>query len=388
MLVLAGALLFLPVAWLLVEIVAGVSNSRSPAPLQPTAIRTAVLVPAHNESTTLRATLECLLPQLGLDDVLLVVADNCTDDTAAIAAAAGALVLHRSDTVHRGKSYALAAGLERLLPLGVDVVVIIDADCIVGPDTVRTLAQICHQRQRPVQCLYRMATTPEMSLPQRVRQFAWIVKTALRPCGLDRLHLPCPLLGTGMAFPAAILRTSQLASGHIAEDLKLYIDLCRAGAAPLFCPSVHVTSSFPSTKEGVQTQRRRWEHGHLDLLWREAPTLVVHGLRTISSTVLLTALDLCIPPLALLSMLLACLLTLCALDAMLTGARLPLVVSVLDALLLTAAILTAWRARGREVLSARHLLYVPLYVLRKIPLYWQFLFARESRWIRSKRHGD
>ena len=46
------------------------------------AARIAALVPAHNESTHLLPTIACLRSQLGPDDRLLVVADNCDDDTA------------------------------------------------------------------------------------------------------------------------------------------------------------------------------------------------------------------------------------------------------------------------------------------------------------------
>src|SRR5271154_6653482 len=59
--------------------------------------RIAVLVPAHNESSGLVDTLNDVKKQLHSGDRLLVVADNCTDDTAAIAKAAGAEVTERHD---------------------------------------------------------------------------------------------------------------------------------------------------------------------------------------------------------------------------------------------------------------------------------------------------
>src|SRR3954453_21104955 len=65
------------------------------------------VVPAHNESAGIAATVRSLL---GVDypaqlfDVL-VVADNCQDDTAAQARASGATVLERQDPEHRGKGY-------------------------------------------------------------------------------------------------------------------------------------------------------------------------------------------------------------------------------------------------------------------------------------------
>src|SRR5271155_3397908 len=69
--------------------------------------RIAVLVPAHNESRGLLGTLDDIRAQLHSDDRLLVVADNCTDDTAAVAKLAGAEVAERNDPAKIGKGYAL-----------------------------------------------------------------------------------------------------------------------------------------------------------------------------------------------------------------------------------------------------------------------------------------
>ena len=48
------------------------------------------------------------------NDRLLVIADNCEDDTAIVAATAGAEVIERHDLARRGKGYALESGLRHL----------------------------------------------------------------------------------------------------------------------------------------------------------------------------------------------------------------------------------------------------------------------------------
>ena len=73
--------------------------------------RTAVLIPAHNEGAGILPTIRDVQAQLGPDDSILVVADNCTDDTAAIVQAAGVEVTVRADPVRRGKGYALEFGV-------------------------------------------------------------------------------------------------------------------------------------------------------------------------------------------------------------------------------------------------------------------------------------
>ena len=113
--------------------------------------RIAVLVPAHDESALIARTLAGLQPQFAASDVLLVVADNCSDDTAAIARSAGATVIERGDPDHRGKGYALAFGLDHLAQDPPDVVVIVDADCSVSPGALERISRLARATDRPVQ---------------------------------------------------------------------------------------------------------------------------------------------------------------------------------------------------------------------------------------------
>src|SRR5262249_791978 len=80
---------FLPAVWF-VEVLAGCvallrNKSTSAAPVGTPPFRTAVLIPAHNEGTGTISTIQDAQAELGAGDRIVVVADNCTDDTAAIA---------------------------------------------------------------------------------------------------------------------------------------------------------------------------------------------------------------------------------------------------------------------------------------------------------------
>src|SRR5262245_35167804 len=83
--VLAGLIAIL-VAILLLEVVAAIALPSRKCSSCGDIVRQrgAVLVPAHDEST---ATLEDVRAQMVAGDRLIVVADNCTDDTVALAAA-------------------------------------------------------------------------------------------------------------------------------------------------------------------------------------------------------------------------------------------------------------------------------------------------------------
>ncbi|MEI7537058.1 MAG: glycosyltransferase family 2 protein, partial [Comamonadaceae bacterium] len=89
-----------------------------------TPVRTAVLVPAHNESANVLPTIESVKVQLGPHDLLLLIADNCDDDTAELARSAGATVIERNNSQLRGKGYALAFGVDHLRADPPDVVLV------------------------------------------------------------------------------------------------------------------------------------------------------------------------------------------------------------------------------------------------------------------------
>lgn len=345
----------------------------------------AVLMPAHNESAGIARPLNAIRAQLLPEDRLLVVADNCSDDTVAIARANGAEVIERHDTERRGKGYALDFGVRHLAASPPEVVIIVDADCLVHGRALDLLARRSMSARRPVQALYLMRSPRDAGLKTRIAEFAWTVKNWARPLGYHHLGLPCQLMGTGMAFPWRMLRDADLASGHIVEDLKLGLDLAAQRHAPVFCPQALVTSVFPANAEGVQSQRTRWEHGHLGMIFQEAPRQLGKALLGRNAALLSLALDLCIPPLALLVLLT---LALCVAGALMwgySGTAWPWSLALLDLLLVGAGVLLAWVRFGRAIISLLSLAYAPLYALGKLPIYLKFLVRRQVEWVRSRR---
>jgi glycosyltransferase involved in cell wall biosynthesis len=248
------------------QIAASLFTTTAPVVISGTP-KIAVIVPAHNESAMIRSTVQSIMPQLGSRGRLLVVADNCTDDTALLAAGAGAEVTERRDERRIGKGYALDHGVKFLARTGPpDVVVIIDADCEIGAGTLDKLVRASIASGRPAQArnIIRSPAAPDTF--DRISRFAWTVKTLVRPLGCSCLGLPCQLMGTGMALPWSIISSVNLATGHLAEDQKLTADLALMRKAALFCPEAQVTSSPPQEKEGRRIQRTRWEHGHLAVI--------------------------------------------------------------------------------------------------------------------------
>ena len=347
----------------------------------------AVLVPAHNESSGILPTLANVQNQLVPGDRLLVVADNCSDDTAILARAGGAEVIERIDPTKRGKGYALDWGVRHLSSDPPAMIIIVDADCKLSDGAINSLALTCARTGRPVQALYLMTAPINSQISHQVAEFAWRVKNWLRPLGLRALKLPCQLVGTGMAFPWNVIRTADLANAQIVEDLKLGLDLTLAGHPPIFCPSARVTSEFPSSVKGAVTQRKRWEHGHLNLVLGSAPRLLAIAMARRDWNLLAITLDLAVPPLSLLAMLVLGTFGLSLLYSIAGYSAAALAVSTVSLLAFVTATLLAWIKCGRDVVPPRALLLIPSYAFRKLKLYRQFVLGGiNSQWTRTDRN--
>src|SRR4051812_43376875 len=90
-----------------------------------------VLIPAHNEEGSLPATLTSLLSQSYKPQRIVVVADNCTDSTVAVASHAKVEVFESTGNSKK-KAGALNQALNELLPnqRDNDLIMVMDADTI------------------------------------------------------------------------------------------------------------------------------------------------------------------------------------------------------------------------------------------------------------------
>jgi cellulose synthase/poly-beta-1,6-N-acetylglucosamine synthase-like glycosyltransferase len=387
-LIAAILLVLVPVGVLLAQVLVAALPGRPGRAIVGERPRLAILVPAHDEASGLRATLDALVPQLAAGDRILVVADNCADDTAQIARAAGAEAVERRNPDLRGKGYALDFGLAHLDVDPPQVVVIVDADCLVAPGTIDRIARACAASGRPVQALYLMDAPRPAGVSMAIAEFAWRVRNLVRPLGFHRLGLPCQLTGSGMAVEWSAIRSISLASGHIVEDMQMGVDLARAGKPPLFCPDTLVSSEFPLNAEGARTQRTRWEHGHLSMICGTVPAMLLDSLRGRGRGLAAMALDISVPPLALLALTVAALVAASAALALLTASTAPFWLAIAMAAMFALAVLVAWRRFAADVLPLRNFLMAFGYVAGKLPLYFRFLVRRQVEWVRSKRDGE
>jgi hypothetical protein len=238
----------------------------------------------------------------------------------------------------------------------------------------------------PAQSLYLMLA-PENAPPGKgVNLFAWRVRNWIRPLGLGLFGLPTQLFGTGMAFPFSLLVGRDLGNSRLAEDCALGIALASAGYPPLFVSEARVHSHFPVSQAGSESQRQRWEKGHLENIIDLVPGALARSLRDRNLGLAALAIDMAVPPLSLLVLVTALCAVLGGVACVLGAPPAALAIPSLSVLLVVLGTALAWRAVGRDVLPLRELLRLPLHAIRKLGFYHGIASGKaSSSWIRTDR---
>jgi len=258
-----------PVLLITTEIIFAFRSQRMTATVFNEKPDVAILMPAHNEEAVIGDTIASLKKQMAPDQRLIVVADNCTDNTIDIARESGAEVIIRNDAINRGKGFALEFGIGYLKASPPGILIMIDADCTFEGGAIELLVQKVAETGRPVQALYLFNPGENSSTGQYLSALAIIIKNHVRPLGLKNMGVACQLTGSGMAFPWQVIDNLELGSSNIVEDMKMGIDLVKAGHSPLYCPEARVNSKLPSSQSHQVVQRTRWMHGHLQMIVSE-----------------------------------------------------------------------------------------------------------------------
>lgn len=272
-------------------------RGRAPAPPAPH-LRFDVVVPAHDEEAGIGATV-ANLRALAYPEPLrrvVVVADNCTDGTAAAARAAGAHVLVREDAQRRGKGYALAHAFEWSLAGGsADAVVVVDADTVVTPNLLGAFAARLDAGAAAAQARYAVRN-PDASWRTRLMAIAFALFHDVRSIARERLGCSAGLRGNGMCFSAAVLREVPHDAFSVVEDVEYGIRLGLAGHRVHYVDEAAV---FGDMVPGAsRSQRQRWEGGRLRLARTHGFPVLLRGIAQRDRVLVDLAADLLVPPLA------------------------------------------------------------------------------------------
>lgn len=219
-----------------------------------------VLVPAHNEERVISRCLEAIVAEARPSDVLLVVADRCTDATAPIARSFGALVLERGDDEEAGRAAARQAGLEYARNLDWDVVLMLDADSVIEPGFFAACERALATGAPAVQA--RSESSHGRSLAMEAALAAFTLQGITMPRGRDRLGMSVRLRGTGMAIRRELALTHRFRA-PASEDLFFTMDLILDGVRCRHVDSARLRSEGASSWGTLSGQKMRYEAGRM-----------------------------------------------------------------------------------------------------------------------------
>ncbi len=233
-----------------------------------------IVVPAHNESENIARAVRSLLraDRVGIRLTVVVVADNCSDNTADVAGQAGARVLVRFNDTDRGKGYALDYAFRTLIEEAFDAFIVVDADSEVSANCLTGISDAFRGGADAAQCRYIVRNSGD-SIRTRLMNVALFGFNVLRPRGRDRMGLSAGIYGNGFALSAKTLRSVPYTAASVVEDLEYHLALVRAGLRVQFVDCAAVYGDMPVAGAGVKTQRARWEGGRFRMMAEKIPAL-------------------------------------------------------------------------------------------------------------------
>jgi cellulose synthase/poly-beta-1,6-N-acetylglucosamine synthase-like glycosyltransferase len=240
-----------------------------------------VIIPAHNESSGLTATVKSVLAQNYPSIRCVVVADNCTDDTAEMAVAAGAdEVLIRTDPEKRGKGYALSWAFDLMQSSPWDAVCVIDADSVLAPGFFTALDSSFRKGHFAVQARYDFSRP--LDDKKWLEQFGAVAKAGENSFiyrSRERLGLSQVLMGNGFFLSRTALDRVPWRAHSIVEDAEHTLALGKKGIAVHYQEKARLWSRQASTVRDVHPQRVRWASGIWQLFRGAIPALIATGFR-------------------------------------------------------------------------------------------------------------
>jgi cellulose synthase/poly-beta-1,6-N-acetylglucosamine synthase-like glycosyltransferase len=245
--------------------------------------RFAIFIPAHNEEIVIENIVENLkhlnYPKDSYE--LFVIADNCTDNTAAAAGAAGANVLERYDEKKRGKGYALQWAFERVLygeDCEYDAAVIFDADNLVSKNFLKEMNSKLCDGHKVIQG-YIDSKNPNDSWITASYSIAFWSSNRLFQCARSFLGMSCEIGGTGFCMDVNVLKQVGWHATCLVEDLEFTMKLMLSGIKVGWAHEAIVYDEKPLTLAQSWNQRRRWMQGFADVCSRYFFKLFIKGVK-------------------------------------------------------------------------------------------------------------
>jgi cellulose synthase/poly-beta-1,6-N-acetylglucosamine synthase-like glycosyltransferase len=230
--------------------------------------KVAVIIFARNESSVIKKTVENTMRSLRPTDSLLVIADDCSDDTAMAARDAGAKVIVREPGNTRGKGAALSWFMtnHKIELETFDWVVILDADSLVPADFIEKLVTNLPPGIEAAQCFLSPIGFEGSPLTTLIA-LSEIVEQSVFDRIRSRLGLSVRLKGTGMVFKPQLLFKLCSRIGTDVEDIALSLLIAEQRIIIRPLEAVTVFDPKPTESAAASRQRARWFRGQWRACW-------------------------------------------------------------------------------------------------------------------------
>ncbi len=233
-----------------------------------------VIVPAYNEEAGIEATLRTILASTA-DVRVIVVDDGSTDRTAEVVqrlALPGVLLIRQANA---GKAAALNTGLRHCRT---ELVVMVDGDTVLEPDTVAELVEpFADPRVGAVSGNAKVGN--RAGLLGRWQHIEYVIGFNLDRRMYDVMECMPTVPGAVGGFRLSALReVGGVPEDTLAEDTDLTMALERAGWAVTYQESARAWTEAPASLGQLWRQRYRWCYGTLQAMWKHRGAVFERGL--------------------------------------------------------------------------------------------------------------
>ncbi|MDX1596579.1 MAG: glycosyltransferase, partial [Nitrosopumilaceae archaeon] len=229
-----------------------------------------ILIPAYNEEKVIGNTIEAMLETKYPKKQIIVIDDGSTDKTLSIVQRYKdqVTILHKENG---GKASALNYGL--VYAKG-DIIVIVDADTIIGRNSLKEIIKGFDVDERVA------AVAGNIKIRNKIN---WITKCQALEyiTGIQIVRRAFDIFGTITIVPGALgafkrelmKETGSYQKATIVEDFDATVKLLKSGLITQGSTKSTAYTEAPSTLDDFAKQRKRWYRGNIQVLTRHSDAL-------------------------------------------------------------------------------------------------------------------
>lgn len=248
--------------WSTFVVLAGLVKPTKRHPRAGRKLKFAVLICARNEGRVIKLPVKSVLMSKYPADrrEVIVLADNCTDETVARAREAGATVWEKSSP-SAGKGDVLAWGVERVVASGAyDAIAVFDADNIASSGWFEAINDALQDGETVVTGR-RCSSNARANVIAGWYTVYWDVMNELSNRVRTNLGLSGKLTGTGFAFLLSALGPDGWKTRTMVEDVEFTVQTNLNGGRVGYVPEADYADEQPETVQYMWRQLRRWATG-------------------------------------------------------------------------------------------------------------------------------